>query len=181
MNAEILRIRLLVIVSCLLFFPFTLMAQTGLTDDLRGVLQNRGWVVLSMDDLPVLTPSGDMTFEIRNLSSLAAGDVTLELSLFHRGEPYADVRLPVRLAAQSAPSPAADARSRTPRPAERNDCVIRAGDAVELVFAAQGFVIRSEGRALGCGRKGEETGALNLAFNTVVRGTVADGRRIILK
>lgn len=172
-----LKVRLLVILSLLLFVPFTLLA--GLEDDLRSALRDAGWCVVSMEEMPVLVPEAGVTFEIRNLGRLSAGESVLDLGLLHDGAAYADVRLVVRL------SPAASGEEAVPSaaavPAAVGECLIKAGDPVEIIFHSGAVVIRSPGRALACGRRGEETEAINLSFNSRVRGIVSDGRRIILK
>jgi hypothetical protein len=164
--------------ASILFFP--LIASATLEDDIRNFLEQSGFTVKEMSEVPVLVPESDMTFDIRNKNSIRNGKTQLYVDLFYKGNLYATVSMIFRLEGGQAFE---NSRTTETRPNVRRISsfyLVRKGDKVEVILKSGSLKIRSEGKILTDANRSDEVDVEILSSRKQMRGVLLDRKRVLV-
>jgi len=177
---RLLKILLLIIFSCLFFLP-SLLADP-VEDNIKQQLEENGFTVLSLAEIPILTPDKNISCVINNLNKLKQGKNILDITVLYEEKFYANFKLEAELySSESLKKDQSLLNKKNTEYLNNRDFLLKPGETVEIIWSSKNLIIRSPGKILKSCSSGEETEVLNLSFNTIVRGTVLDKRKIILK
>ncbi|GEM_PF-5610615 len=178
MSDRISRIFALIALTALLFFP--VFVSASVEDDIRSFLEQSGFTVREMSDLPVLTPDSDMTFDIRNKRSIRNGKTELYIDLFYNSELYSTVTMTFVL--EGGPSLSENMSGSMDRSAKRISTysLVKKGSKVDVVLKNGNLTIRTEGLVLNDGNRSDEVEVLLVKSNRKVKGSVRDRKTVLV-
>lgn len=179
MTDRISKIFVLWTLATILFFP--LLASASLEDDIRNFLEQSGFTVKEMSEVPVLVPESDMTFDIRNKNSMRNGRTQLHIDLFYKDSLYSTVSMMFQL--EGGPALGTSQKSKTGSDFKRVSTfsLVKRGDKVEVILKEGNLKIRSEGKVLSDANKSDEVEVEISNSRKQMKGILLDRKRVLVE